>query len=228
MELAGKGTVFLDEISEMPMPLQSKLLRVLEEREFYRVGGTRPVTLRSRVIVSTNRKLRDMVAEGYFRQDLYFRVAVFEIVLPPLRDRRSDIPLLADHFVKRFNREMTRRCLGIDSDVVRVLMTHSWPGNVRELRNVVEHAMIVSRGDYIALDDLPAEIRAAGDVRPAKQGLREAVHAYEREHIRRALAACGGNREETARRLGVNPSTLHRKMSEWGLRDTGQVDTPGE
>lgn len=216
-EVAGEGIVFLDEIAELPMALQSKLLRVLEEREFYRVGGTKPILLKSRLIVSTNRNLRELVEEGKFRQDLYFRVAVFEIVLPALRDRRSDIPPLVEHFVKRFNNEMKRRCLGVDNNVIRSLMAYSWPGNVRELRNVIEHAMILSRADYITPEDLPPEIRMTAESAEHAGDLRKAVQAYEGEHIRRVLSACGGNREKAARQLGINPSTLYRKMADLGL-----------
>ncbi len=216
-ELAGEGTIFLDEISEMSVNLQSKLLRVLEEREFYRVGGSKPIPLKSRLIVSTNRNLRELVEEGHFREDLYFRIAVFEIVLPPLSERRSDIPLLADHFIKKFNAEMKRQCLGVDNEVIRRLMVYSWPGNVRELRNVIEHAMILSLGRYIILEDLPPEIQNSFESSEYSDDLRQAVRAYEKEHIHRALLACGHNKEKTARRLGINPSTLYRKMIDLGL-----------
>ena len=220
-ELSADGTLFLDEIAEMPPSLQSKLLRVLEEREFYRVGETTPIPLKSRVIVSTNRSLRDLVAAGKFREDLYFRIAVFEIVIPALRERRSDIPLLVHHFVKRFNQEMKRRCFGADNEVIHRLMAYSWPGNVRELRNVIEHAMILNHGDHITLEDLPPEIRSSSELSGYSDNLRQAVHAYEAEHIRRMLSTCGGNREQTARRLGINPSTLYRKMGELGLGRDG-------
>lgn len=226
--LAAEGTVFLDEIGEMSMAIQSKLLRVLEEREFYRVGGTKAIPLKSRLIVSTNRDLREMIAAGAFREDLYFRVAVFEIIMPPLRDRRADIPALADHFVKRFNQEMKRRCFGADNDAIRMLMAHPWPGNVRELRNVIEHAMILCHADYITPYELPAEIRQSGGPTRPSDSLREAVRAYEREHIRRALSACGDNREKTARRLGINPSTLYRKMTELGLGRGGDSTPNGD
>ena len=227
-ELAGDGIVFLDEIAEIPLELQSKLLRVLEEREFYHVGGTKPISFKARLIVSTNRDLRHRVDVGKFREDLYYRIAVFEIKLPALRDRRSDIPLLAEHFVKHFNREMKQRCPGVDDEVVRMLMAYSWPGNVRELRNVIEHAMIVSRGDRIGVAHLPPDI--GGDLALSEHGedLRQAVRAYEREHIRRTLAACDGNKERAARRLGIDPSTLYRKTRELGLAGDGEIERSPE
>ena len=221
-ELAGEGTIFLDEIAEMEMSLQSKLLRVLEEREFYRVGGTKPIPLTSRLIASTNQDLRVMVEKGEFREDLFFRIAVFEIVLPPLLERQSDIPLLVDHFVKIFNKEMKRKCLGVDNEVIRRLMVYPWPGNVRELRNVIEHAMILSHEDCIRLEHLPSDIRGSFESSKYSDDLRDAMRAYEREHIRRVLSACKDNRENTARQLGINPSTLYRKMIELGL---GQDDS---
>ena len=216
-ELAGNGTVFLDEISEMPLPLQAKLLRVLEEREFVRVGGIRPIPLKSRVIVSTNRNLRELVEAGRFREDLFFRVAIFEIVLPTLRERRTDIPLLIEHFIRVFDKEMKRECQGADNHALRMLMAYPWPGNVRELRNVIERAMILITGDYITSAELPAEIASQQDQPDSPDQLRSATRAYEREHIRRVLAASGGNKEEAARRLKINSSTLYRKMAELDL-----------
>ncbi len=218
-QLAGEGIVFLDEVSEMPLSLQSKLLRVLEEKEFYRVGGTKAIPFKSRLIVSTNRNLRQLTEAGTFREDLYFRIAVFEIVLPALRARSSDIPLLVDHFIKQFNREMKRRCFGVGNEVIAKLMAYPWPGNVRELRNVIEHGMIRNSGDYISLEDLPAEITGGSEFPKYSQNLRQAMHAYEAEHIRRVLLDCRGNREETARRLEINPSTLYRKMTELNISE---------
>ncbi len=216
-ELAGDGAILLDEIGEMPQPVQSKLLRVLEQKEFTRVGGGEIQPLNARVIASTNRNLRERVQEGSFREDLYFRVAVFEITAPPLRERRHDIPLLVEYFVKKFNAEMKRNCLGADSEAMRALLNHSWRGNVRELRNVIERGMILSHGDYITLAHIPAELRGDVEWHLNSDDLREGVRTYERGHIRRVLQACGGNKEETARRLGVNPSTLYRKMAELGF-----------
>ncbi len=210
-ELAGNGTLFLDEIGEMPLPLQSKLLRVLEQQEFVRVGSTSPIPLKARIVTASNQDLAKMVKENRFRQDLYFRIAVFEISLPALRDRRSDIPLLADHFVRRFNREMKRNCKGLDNAALGKLMTHDWPGNVRELKNAIERAMILLSDDYIGVDDLPPQISGKAEAPKPSEDLRQAMRIYEQEHIRRVIRSCHGNKEEAARRLGVNLSTLYRK-----------------
>ena len=219
-ELAGEGTILLDEIAEMSLTLQSKLLRVLEEREFLPVGGTKTVMLKARAIASASKNLRDRVEAGQFREELFFRIAVFEIHLPPLRARRSDIPLLVEHFVREFNREMKRKCLGVDNEAMRRLLAHSWPGNVRELRNVIERAMILIQGDYITVADLSPAIMGSSQFPKYSNNLRNAMHAYEREHIRRVYLDSGGNKEETARRLGVNPSTLYRKMAELSIGNT--------
>jgi len=215
-EFAGEGTILLDEISEMPPPLQAKLLRVLEQKEFVPVGGVAPKPLHARVIVATNRDLRRAVDTGAFRQDLYFRIAVFEISLPPLRQRRVDIPLLVEHFVAKLNFELKRQCLGVSREAMRCLLAYSWPGNVRELRNVIERAMIVNHGDYILENDLPEVIAGADANETSPDDLRSAVRVYEREYIMRVISECGGNKEEAARRLNVNPSTLYRKLSDLG------------
>lgn len=216
-ELAGEGTIFLDELSEMSITLQTKLLRVLEEREFTKVGGRRPIALKARIVVSANRPLKELVDEGRFREDLFFRVAVFEILLPLLKERKSDIPRLITHFVQKFNKELKKNCLGADMDVVRRLIAYSWPGNVRELKNVIERAMILNDADFITLKHLPPGLAGTGEPPPLSDSLKEAVRAYEREHIRSVLEDAGGNREEAARRLAINPSTLYRKMSDLGL-----------
>lgn len=212
-ELAGEGTLLLDEVAELPLALQSKLLRVLEEKEFVRVGGSKPIPFTARVIAATNRNLKEFSKSGQFREDLLFRLAVFEIPLPPLRERASDIPLLVEYFIERFNKELKRRCLGVESEAMRKLLSHTWPGNVRELRNVIERAMILTTEVYITLSELPAEFR---DIVPSAtlfDNLREAMRVYEAEHIERLLDACAWNKEEAARRLGINPSTLYRKMA---------------
>ncbi len=212
--IAGDGTLFLDEIGEMAVSLQAKLLRVLEENEFVRVGETKSIPLTARVITSTNRNIRDFIDTGEFRKDLFFRIAVFEIHLPALRERRSDIPLLVEHFIRKFNNELKRSCLGVTNDVIRKFISYSWPGNIRELRNVIERAMIVMSEESIALSDLPPEIAGGSDPMEDSDELRSAVRVYEREHIKRVIEASGGNKEEAARRLGINSSTLYRKMAD--------------
>lgn len=213
-ELAGEGTIFLDEIAEMPLVLQGKLLRVLEQREFIPVGGSSAVPVKARIIASTNRDLRSYVEERKFREDLFFRIAVFEIPLPPLRERRSDIPLLVEHFVNVFNNELKRQCLGASNDAMRHILSYSWPGNVRELRNVIERAMILHQEDRIKPVDLPSQITNASQSPEYSDDLRQAMRFHEKEHIRKVLQASGGNKEETARRLGIDPSTLYRKLPE--------------
>ncbi len=216
-ELAAGGTLFLDEIGELPPEVQPKLLRAIEQKEFTRVGGTRTVEVRTRVVASTNRELKSEVAEGRFREDLWYRLRVVEIDLLPLRERRDDIPLLVEHFVSRLNGRLKRRVLGVDRPAMRVLMSASWRGNARELENVLERAMIFADGDFIGIGDLPAELAGSLHCPTQSDDLRTAVRAYEREHIRQVLASVDGNKEEAARRLGVNASTLYRRLK--GLDD---------
>lgn len=216
-ELAQGGTLLLDEVAELPLPLQSKLLRVLDEKTFVRVGGTAVIPLRARIITATNKDLRARAHAGEFRGDLFFRIAVFEIALPALRDRWHDIPLLVDYFVKKLNKELKRNCLGVAEEAMQKLRSHPWPGNVRELRNVLERAMILSSSDRIIVADLPGELRDMDPSPKYSDDLREALHGYEAGHIRRVLFASGWNKEEAARRLGVNPSTLYRKMAGLGI-----------
>lgn len=213
-ELAGEGTILLDEIAEMPLALQSKLLRVLQEKEFVRVGGMKTIPLKARIVASTNRDLRERVKANEFREDLFFRIAVFEIPLPPLRERWNDIPLLVESFIESLNDELKRRCMGVDDKAMARLLSHAWPGNVRELRNVVERAMILCKGDWISLAELPGEFQEMVASPKFSDELREAMRVYEAEHIRRVLHSTGWNKEKAARRLGIHPSTLYRKMED--------------
>ena len=216
-ELASGGTLFLDEICELPVDLQPKLLRAIEQQEVFPVGGTRVLKTNVRIVAATNRVLRDEIAAKRFREDLYFRIAVVEIQIPPLRDRRDDIPILADFLVARLNERLKRRVVGITNPALRVLMSAPWRGNVRELENVLERAMLLTNGTSIGLDDLPAEITGTIDPADMSDDLRNAVRAYEREHIRHVLAAARGNREEASRRLGIDASTLYRRMRDLAI-----------
>jgi len=216
-ELAGNGTILLDEIAEMPMALQSKLLRVVEGREFIRVGGRKSIFTKARFIASTNKNLSQLVQADQFREDLYFRLAVFEINAPPLSERRDDIPLLCEHLLKILNEELKRDCQGLDNEAIRILIAYSWPGNVRELRNVLERAMILATGEFITPDELPFQITGSAEFPDYSDDLRTALAAYEKEHISRVLSAADGNKEECSRRLGINPSTLYRKMADLGM-----------
>jgi DNA-binding NtrC family response regulator len=213
-ELAHGGTLFLDEIAELPLELQPKLLRAVEQGELQRVGGSRPVPFHARILAATNRDLKAEVAEGRFRGDLYYRIRVVEISLPPLRERRSDISLLVGHILPRLGARLKRRVLGVDESAMKILVGAPWPGNVRELENVLERALILADGEYIGVRDLPPELAMAECCPEASEDLRRAVRAFEREHIRQVLSATGDNKEEAAIRLGVNPSTLYRRLKD--------------
>ncbi|HWP66780.1 MAG TPA: sigma-54 dependent transcriptional regulator [Candidatus Limnocylindria bacterium] len=212
------GTIFLDEIGDMPLGLQSKLLRVLESKEILPVGGTTPRTIDVRIIAASNQDLAGMVAAGTFREDLYYRLNVVEIHLPPLRERREDIPALVEHFVRRHNRELKRAYRGVDNASLKLLMSHPWKGNVRELDNVIEHAMILGDGEWITPADLPRPFRQGELAAPAVgDDLREALRVYERIHIETVLRRSAGDKRQAADRLGLSLSSLYRKMNELGI-----------
>src|SRR5207249_10894140 len=178
---ATRGSLFLDEIGELPLPLQVKLLRVLEDTHVLPVGGTRPVPVDIRIITSTNRDLACEVEAGRFREDLYYRLNVVHLIVPPLRERRGDIPLLVDHLVDRLNAKLGTRCLGVERDALWSLIGRPWKGNVRELENVLERAMVLGGGDLISFRDLSAEPATAQGAAP--QDLRGAVRRFERQHL---------------------------------------------
>ncbi len=209
MELAHGGTVFLDEIGDISPEVQTKLLRFLQEREFERVGGTQPVRVDVRIIAATNRDLENAVKEGRFREDLYYRVHVIPIALPPLRERREDIPALAEYFLRRFALETKRRITGMADEAEAKLLAYDWPGNVRELANVIERAVVLGQGPMIGLKDLPPRITGAErEVRSEKLSYRDALEAYRRELILRALNRHEGNRAAAARALGLHEKYL--------------------
>ena len=209
LELAHGGTIFLDEIGDMSADLQTKLLRFLQEREFERVGGTQPIAVDVRVIAATNRDLASAMKEGRFREDLYYRLNVIPISLPPLRERREDIPVLARYFVRRFAAETKKIFSGITLDAEAKLVTYAWPGNVRELANVIERAAVLGDGPEITDEDLPLRI-AASDMENAPDTLsyRHAVDAARAEVITKALAHTKGNRAAAARILGMHKTHL--------------------
>ncbi len=215
-ELARGGTIFLDEIGEMPLALQAKLLRVLQERVFERVGGSKEIKADVRVIAATNRNLQDEVVERRFREDLYYRLSVFPINLPPLRDRSDAIPLLAEYFLHRFSQQIGKKLTGIEAEALASMKNYPWPGNVRELQNVLERAVILAR-TFIGCSNLPDEmLRKAESARP---GGKEALKSAEREVILKALHKHGGNRRLAAAELGVSRRTLQYKLKEYGLLD---------
>jgi two-component system response regulator PilR (NtrC family) len=212
------GTIFLDEIGDMPFGLQSKLLRAIESKEILPVGSTQPITVEVRIIAASNHNLRAMVDDGKFREDLYYRLNVVNIALPPLRERREDIPHLLEFLVRRHNREMKRAYKGVDNASLKVLMSQPWKGNVRELDNVVEHAMILGNGEWITVADLPRALRDSEDVLPAVgDDLKEALHAYERIHIESVLRRAGRDKRKAADMLGLSLSSLYRKLNELGI-----------
>jgi two-component system response regulator PilR (NtrC family) len=212
------GTIFLDEIGDMPFGLQSKLLRAIESKEVLPVGSTQPVTVEVRIIAASNHDLRQMVDEGKFREDLYYRLNVVNIQLPPLRDRREDIPSLIEYLVRRHNREMKRAYKGVDNATLKVLMSQPWKGNVRELDNVIEHAMILGTGEWITVADLPRALRDSdAPLPPVGDELREALRAYERIHIETVLRRAGHDKRRAADLLGLSLSSLYRKLNELGI-----------
>ncbi|MFP6906449.1 MAG: sigma-54 dependent transcriptional regulator [Verrucomicrobiota bacterium] len=219
-ELADHGSLFLDEVGEVDPATQVKILRVLEERNFERVGGSQTVEVDVRLITATNKDLRQMVDEGSFREDLYFRINVVLIQLPPLRDRTGDIPTLAHHFVESLAAENHKELDGITTEAIEALNAHDWPGNVRELRNVIERMVVLCRGNRLTLRDVPAELKAGtgrGLANPLTSGV--SLEEAEQQMILAALKSNKNNRTRAAEQLGISRRTLHRKLNEYGLRD---------
>jgi len=213
------GTIFLDEIGEMPLGLQSKLLRAIEAKEILPVGSTEPVTVDIRIIAASNCDLQKMASEGTFREDLYYRLAVIEIALPPLRDRREDIPPLVEYLVRRHNREMKRAYRGVDNAAMKILLSQPWRGNVRELDNAIEHAMIVGNAEWITPADMPRSVHRDVTIETTSgDDLREALRAYERVHIETVLRRTTGDKRIAAERLGLSLSSLYRKIDELEIR----------
>lgn len=214
-ELADGGTIFLDEIGDLPQLMQAKLLRVLQEREFERVGGDRTLTVDVRVIAATNRDLYAMTMDGSFRGDLFYRINVFPIYLLPLRKRISDLPLLAEHFLHQYAAREKKRVVRFAPDVLRAFTAYTWPGNIRELENCIERAVIVADGETIALDHLPAPFQAAAT--GAAQDYQTRVDNFERDILGRALRAAGGNVRKAAAQLGATPRVIGYRAKKLGL-----------
>lgn len=227
-EEANGGTLFLDEIGEMDMALQVKLLRVLEDRKIRRLGGNRNIDIDVRVIAATNCDLTEAIQEKTFREDLFYRLNVFPITMPPLRERRDDIPLLLDHFLKRYKREFNRPLREISAEALGLLSRYHWPGNVRELRNMVERICIMHRNEVITPDMLPIEVRGKAPQQSAEldwvlpaQGvcLESVVEELEKKLIRQALDMTAGNVAKTARLLNLARGTLRYKLEKYHLLD---------
>ena len=207
---ASHGTLFLDEIGEMPLQLQVKLLRVIEDKSVLPVGGTKPVPVDTRIIASTNRDLEREVEAGRFREDLFYRLNVVHLAVPPLRERRGDIPILVDHLVHRLNAKLGTHCLGVERDALWSLIGRPWKGNVRELENVLERAIVLGGNDLITLRDLSVEPATAQGAVP--QDLRGAVRRFERQHLMEVLAATQSDKRKAARVLGISLASLYRKL----------------
>jgi DNA-binding NtrC family response regulator len=228
MEVASGGTLFLDEIAELPVALQVKFLRALQEREVRRVGGTRPIPVDVRIVSATNRDLRDAVAKGEFRQELYYRINVVAVHLPPLRARRGDIPLLLQHFVQRFGRSGERPIQGVEPEATRILEAYAWPGNVRELQNVIERACALADSDQITAADLPEQLSAPASAPAASAStathlpLPEAKAHWMRElevaYLVEQLNRHGGNISQAARAAGIDRKTFHRLINKYGIK----------
>ena len=240
-ELADEGTLFLDEIGEIPLEMQVKLLRALQESEFERVGGVTTTHVDVRLVAATNQDLALEVREGRFREDLFYRLNVVPIVLPPLRDRREDIPLLVEHFRTKYNERLGKKVERVTADAIRLLCAYQWPGNIRELENVMERGVLFAEDAEVTPDELPEQIRGrealepaaaaaaapttvdlapAGPVGPLKEIVRLHTETVEKDLIRRALEETSGNVTKAARRLEISRKSLQNKMKELGLRDT--------
>lgn len=212
------GTIFLDEIGDLPLGLQVKLLRSLETKEILPVGSTTPTKVDIRIIAATNRKLDEEIAAGRFRDDLFYRLNVFGIEIPPLRARREDIPLLVSRFIRSHNKELRKHFKGADTATLKLLMSLPWKGNVRELDNVIEHAMILGDGEWITIEDLPQALhREPAMAFVASENLRDAVRTYERTHILSVLGRCDNDKRVAAEHLGISLSSLYRKLEEFEI-----------
>ncbi len=224
-ELADKGTLFFDEIGNIPIETQSKLLRVMQEREFMRLGGVETLKVDVRVIAATNVDLRRAVEEGRFREDLYYRLNVIAIQLPPLRQRKEDIPALAQHFVDKYSQENGKAVEAVTPEALQVLMDYDWPGNVRELENVIERGVVLSTGPYIGPELVPDQVRTSPgffhippvSVPPEGINLREVIAGFERRIIESTLEATGGVQKDAARLLGLKPTTLNEMIKRHGI-----------
>jgi two-component system response regulator HydG len=222
-EYANGGTLFLDEVGDMPLTLQAKLLRVLEDGQVFRIGGNEAIKVNVRVLSATNRDLEQAVAQGAFRRDLYYRLKVVTVKLPPLRERKEDIPLLAAHFLKECSQKHGKTVTGIAAEVRRALVAYDWPGNIRQLKNLIDSMVVLDRDGILGLDDLPegepiTQVPIARSVAAGTPSLiGQPLEAVERYYIEQALELTHGNREEAARMLGIGERTLYRKIKQWGL-----------
>ena len=220
LEIADGGTLFLDEVGELAPLIQAKLLRVLQEREFERVGGVRPVKVNVRIIAATNKNIEEAVKNGGFRQDLYYRLNVVSVTMPALRDRREDIQLLASYFSSVYSKKCKRRIQGISPEARALLRAHDWPGNVRELENAIERAVVLGSNEIVTPEDLPEALVDAGDTNAPFTGYHASLRTAKKLIVVKALAAAGGNYTEAAKQLGLHPTNLHRLIRTLDLKAT--------
>jgi two-component system response regulator PilR (NtrC family) len=236
-DLADKGSIFFDEIGNVPLETQAKLLRVIQEREFMRLGGMETIKVDVRIIAATNCDLKEMVEEGTFREDLYYRLHVINIYLPPLRERKDDVPLLVHHFLEKYAEENNRRDLELTPEALDVLMDYHWPGNVRELENVIERAVVLSAGSRIGTELIPEHVRAPQAfqipkfvVPPEGISFKDVVTNVEKRLIESTLEAAGGVQKRAAELLGIKPTTLNEMIKRYEIgprrRKAGEEEQP--
>jgi len=218
LEFADGGTIFLDEIGELSPALQTKLLRVLQEREFERVGGNKPIKVDIRVLAATNQDLNAAIASGAFRQDLFFRLNVVELKMPALRSRVEDIPMLANYFAVKYAAKCNRRVVGISPAAQKLLQTYDWPGNVRELENAIERAVVMGSTEHILSEDLPEPLLEAGAMHTSSSGYHDHVTSTKKQIILDAMKKSDGSYTEAAKLLGLHPNYLHRLVKNLSLK----------
>ncbi len=216
-ELANNGTIFLDEIGDVGQMIQAKLLRVLQEKEFLRVGGVKPIKVDVRVISATNKDLESLIREGKFREDLFYRLNVISLFIPPLRERKSDIPLLVEHFIKKYNKYTNKKFAGIEDEAMEMLLNHSWPGNVRELENVIERAIVLGEEPIIRKKDIFISLKIEDKDGVKMEGLKTSIEEDERRAIEKAIEEAKGNITKASSSLGLKRTTLYYKMKKYGL-----------
>ena len=229
-ELAHTGTLFLDEVGSLRLDLQAKLLRVLQEREFERVGGGKTIRTDVRIVAASNQDLKQMVVDRTFRDDLFYRLNVIPVHVPPLRDRREDISLLVNHFLRKYNKDFGRQVQGVTSEALALLTHYHWPGNVRELENVIERLVVLSRHRILDIEDMPLDLKSvqgqlAHDLFTTGADLRQAKAEFERHYIVQTLERCGWNQTEAAKRLGIHRNTLLTKMDMLQIRPTASSES---
>lgn len=215
-EQAGGGTIFLDEIGEISLPTQVTLLRVIQDGKFERVGGEDTLSTDARIIAATNRDLKKAMAQGIFREDLYWRLNVISVFVPPLRERKEDLPQLVANFIRRYNDRLGKTVRSFSADAMDLIFRHHWPGNVRELENTVERSMVLAKGDEVQVGDMPTDLRFQAESCPGED-VASNLDRMERDHVRAILEKCGGNKFKAAKMMGISRSTLYSKMKKHGI-----------